>query len=331
MTTTTNPVPSRVSNGRLIEQMLLWGWTIDKRHGDMVLMKHPIMRRKIDVRAATYHKGNTTQTIRDVYDLTTDNDAARFWARTEPLGAEAEATLVAPRPIGPERPEPEPDEPAIAPEDRFAAVARSSDDELTDRLVASASYTPPAEPDKDPPRVIRNRGLTNKVFESLLRDQRPTSSRQLAVRMGHDVNAVSSALSYLYSRELLERVKTGFYQLPPDLRTEDVRVIHRIVNQLNEGLPLEYLRTTLAHDSASTPPLETQPLAVQDVVAALTPTEPDPDPRDRDAAPMDPADVDDLIDTVLDMMFPDGFKARHRRTVDAWAEATRKLIVEVGT
>lgn len=337
--TTDTPVPARVSNGRLIEQMLLWGWTLDKSHGDMVLMKHPLTRHKIDVRAATYHKGNPTSTIREVYSLTTESDAGRFWARTAPLTeVAAEAYAAALPEIHPIAPPPGP---------RLPNPGTRDESGTPPGLVAD-----PAPELKDPPRVIKNRGLTNKVFEAMLREQRPTSARQLAVRLGHDAVATASALSYLYGKDLLERVKQGFYQLPDALRTEDMRVIHRIIGDLNEGLPLEHVRMVMAHhadpperviteakinavsiEAEGTPGtsltvLASEPKAVQDVVAALAP---DPDPRDRDAPPMAEEDVDDLIDTVLDMMFPDGFKARHRRTVEAWAEATCKLIVEVGT
>lgn len=42
-------------------------------------------------------------------------------------------------------------------------------------------------------------------------------------------------------------------------------------------------------------------------------------------------DEDSVINDVLDMMFPNGFKAKHLPLIDAWRKATIDLMREIGS
>jgi hypothetical protein len=61
------------------------------------------------------------------------------------------------------------------------------------------------------------------------------------------------------------------------------------------------------------------------------PIEPEPHPAQAVAQAASDRDTDDLIEALLDLLFPDGLKAAQWKTIDTWVEATRQMLNGVHT
>src|SRR5574343_297194 len=174
--------------------MILWGWEPGKRKSGLIDMH--FMGHTIAVQAANVHKGNSAHTFRAVYDITTGGDAAKFWSK-EPKAAPA--------------PEPVAAAPAPAP-------------------VPEPEQVPEPEPTPEP--TVRQRGLANAALGVLLEaNGAALTTSQIAERAGMTRDQANSATHYLWSNQVIDRVKTGVYQARPDsLRVDnrvDVDVEHR--------------------------------------------------------------------------------------------------------
>lgn len=128
------------------------------------------------------------------------------------------------------------------------------------------------------------------------------SPAEIAEAMGFDpadrmvTRGLANRLSYnaKLPDSPIESVRRGLYRLKQGRRQE----------------PTVVAATTSVSPAVVSVPVEAQPV---EIVTAPTPAQ----------------SMDDVLEAVLDLLLPNGFKARHMRFIQPWMTATQRMIEEV--
>lgn len=168
---------------------------------------------------------------------------------------------------------------------------------------------------RSPARSQRYRGASNAVLEVMVAANEPMTTKRLVEVTGLPNDTINHACHYLHTLDLIERVKYGCYKV----KQGNGHVEHRV------GIDI---RSAVADVVAPSPELEpaqasaVAPVAVVEppLTQAVVVTPP---------AATSPIDADSMINDVLDLLFPNGFKAKHLPLIDAWRRATVNLLSEV--
>lgn len=155
----------------------------------------------------------------------------------------------------------------------------------------------------EPPRTLKHRGTASRILDELTQNG-PQSSQMLAEKLGVPLTVIQGSAYHLVSRTgLVKRLKNGFYAA---------------VHQHDHSVRVDYTQ------ESSEKPLE----------APVIPAEPEkvvPELPERTEPPTvlrgEPSDQE--IFDVLDLLVPQGFKAKHFPYVQAWVAATRDLVREL--
>lgn len=136
----------------------------------------------------------------------------------------------------------------------------------------------------------------------------------IAIRLGVNrddkdaIKAVQNRVMQLCANGRLVRLKRGLYAYPPE--PADIAAAMSIPAPTAAPAPAVPAATT-ALDMVGTAVMVATPPPVAVAPAAA------------------PVDVDGVIESVLDLLFPDGFKARHYRFISPWIDATKVMMREV--
>jgi predicted DNA-binding transcriptional regulator len=180
---------------------------------------------------------------------------------------------------------------------------------------------PDREPqDAEPSVVSPSPQVSKRVYELLLAQARPMHIQEIAVTLGFTNDQVSGAIYNLNLKNLLQRVKKGFY-----LAVEQRRVSERQDVGINASLHESVQAVVQQAATAPSAPVEgpevietavDNPEAVETVTAALQPIALSPH-----------AEVTETdIYEILDMLVPYGFKAQDYPAVSRWVEVTKELV-----
>lgn len=292
-------VPTHVTNGKLIDQMKEWGWREGKANGNFVTMRPPanIDGETIKVKPRQVHNGNSSRVISDVYRLTCQGDRELFWRGPSELWVEMVARA------------------EYEAEQRRQARETAAAERATARAANAAATAPPvpSPAPADPPRPKRRRtsDVTSKdVLAVLVKLDRPTRAVDVAADLNIDPTAANlktlvARLGYLADKGHAVRVMNGCYRVAPTAAAMAGRYDHDV-----------------QHHGDIVPPIVVDPPAppADVVVAEQHSTEVVVVYR---ATPE--VDEEAELEAVLDMLLPDGYKAKHRRMVEDWVELTRKM------
>lgn len=157
-------------------------------------------------------------------------------------------------------------------------------------------HPPKDDPDMTTPKITR--GIGEAVHQHLIDANGPRTTKAIAEATGFRRDQVNSAAYHLIQAGVIRRLKTGVYEAT-QARTSRIDVQHHT-------------------DTVVMPAPAAAPASVPVIVST-----PAPAPTVMDAA------AEDTMNDVLDLMFPDGFKARHLPAIEAWKAATIRLMGEV--
>jgi hypothetical protein len=299
-------IPVRISNGRLIKQLKLWGFQEDRTRGDKIEMIGPD-KKCVEVMREHVHQGNTTTRMKHIYKLVCDGDAELFWSRTERLTFATVYRNDAPR-ANPTKPLTQRIElpslhPAPKPELRVADVP--PEPLATTEATAKATR-------------IRNRGLASQVLEIMTADPHQTvNSKLIAKVLGMaDSEPVGAALAYLHDQGHVDRLMRGTYRLSPKLAASST------VHHAHTGPVDMVMGSSNGHVGPATVPAtarEPEPVPVAPIAVADPPTAPTPE-------------VTDVADLLLEFLIPDGyvFQVSHLRAIERWRDETNRLRAVLG-
>jgi hypothetical protein len=270
----------------------------------------PIAEKQIRVRVkpATQHEANPTTTFRDVYKITCDGDAEMFWHGPSDMWLQM---------LSMERAKAE----KRAKDEVAASLAKAA--ERAERMAADAAMknqpvrviapepergAPVANP--KPGELLREakagtRVPSNAVLEILTEHDGPMTVKTIVAKMGLDTSNIRNTIDvanrcgYLTQKGLAERVMQGTYRISDRGKTNDARVQH-------DGIHLR------AVPQQPDPPAVTQQQPPAPEVARVAES------------------VDDVIEAVLDLLLPQGFKAAHLRFIAPWVESTKRMVDAVG-
>ena len=302
-------IPRMPSNRRFIVQMLAWGWKQKKSGGRYITMLAPMESKEtVEVQPPHKHDANATSTFLKVYQLTTQGDAELFWRGPNDLWLEMIKDYEARE---------------AKRKAENMVISSTLERPVIDGTVHAAPAPPPQvrapEPSEEPvapPDGPKKRGRTPGGVVAYLRTadllavmevNRTLDTDQLCRRAGLDPNdlsqrrAVSNLLSTLTRAGKTRRMSVGKYRL------------------VDDGVPrpaplpttLSPASSTLAHETIETPPA-TATIIHNSVI-------------NNSAKPAEET-VDDVIEAVLDLLLPNGFKAQDLRVIQPWIEATKKMV-----
>lgn len=305
-------VPRHPSNRQVYDKLIAWGWQPTKVKGGRMVMRAPVGDETIDVQQPQSHDANATSTFISIYRLTTQGDADLFWRGPSDLWLEMlkqrrsdeaarkeaakKAPALAPRPpvvaSGP-RPNPEAPRPV-------AAAPAPTPQETT--MPFTTTKTKPVPSIKD----VQGAAWSMRSSKSFCIDD-------IAIRLGvarddkDAMKAVQNRVMQLCASGRLIRLKRGTYAYPQES------------SAVAAAMPAAPEPTTIAPATAVAPPATALDVVGTTVIVATTPVAP----------VSSPVDVDGVIESVLDLLFPNGFKARHYRFIGPWIDVTKVMIKEV--
>lgn len=305
-------VPRHPSNRQVYDKLIAWGWQPTKVKGGRMVMRAPVGDETIDVQQPQSHDANATSTFISIYRLTTQGDADLFWRGPSDLWLEMlkqrrsdeaarkeaakKAPELAPRPpvvaSGP-RPNPEAPRPV-------AAAPAPTPQETT--VPFTTTKTKPVPSIKD----VQGAAWSMRSSKSFCIDD-------IAIRLGVDrgdkdaMKAVQNRVMQLCANGRLVRLKRGTYAYPQES------------SAVAAAMPAAPEPTTIAPAPVVAPPATALDVVGTTVIVATTPVAP----------VSSPVDVDGVIESVLDLLFPNGFKARHYRFIGPWIDVTKVMIKEV--
>lgn len=302
-------VPTHPSNKNVLDQCLLWGWTIRAHTSDWVELEHRDRAERIKVRPATFRQGNGGDVLHRAYKITCNGDAVRFWTRQEPYH-----TSKTRQPAGSAQ---------MSDEEMEAFAARKRAESPLDRLDRAAGLrVVPDLPDggraDDEPPASMPEPESPQPSRQTVRSMRDSSySRGSEPRprtIEHDVLRVARALASANPVIQLDAVLS----LIPDLTRQ--QVVNTMTRLADRGL-IEYGHGKGKYVLAA-PPKTPEPAAP---IAA--PSEAPSSLAPAAAAPTSPHG--DTVDAVMDLMFPDGVKTKHMPALIRWREETIRMMTEV--
>lgn len=160
---------------------------------------------------------------------------------------------------------------------------------------------PPAEAEK------RDRGHANRCFDILAGQGIAMSADAVAEMAGLTRQQAASACNWLVKKKAARRVKAGVYE-----------AIQSPASHHQVGIDIG------VHHDAPTAAPETPP------EAAVPPSVVIPGPRPQGSVTVpygtQEDDVEELVSTALDLIFPAGFRGKHLSAVMAWRNATIELV-----
>jgi len=284
-------VPTKPSNKNVLEQAQLWGWTIRSHSSEWVELQHSERTERVKVRPATFRSLNPHDVLHRLYQATCNGSAETFWKRDDPYFDKVREQRQAKHAAGQMT-----DEELEA----FAAAKRSEYED------APPPTPPEDEPETAPvpapivtiqdvygiaprPKTMESNVLN--VFDALAPSD--VTIQQVSTLLGLTRMEASNTVSRLVRRGLVLRDPSGR------------KGIWR-----RSGLqPQDSVRP------AAAAPILT-PVVVTQTPLVLVPT-----PA--------PAVTADVVDDLLDLLFPDGIRARHLDLVEQWRQLTRRMIDEV--
>lgn len=303
-------IPRQPSNRRLIEQMILWGWTPHKS-GKYTTMRPPIGNETVDVQPAQKHDANATSIFLAIYRLTTQGDADLFWRGPSELWLEMLAEQ--------REAERKKREKMNEPRGQQAVPAAPP-------LVVTQSVEPARPSTKGRPSYFTGQkySSTKSVLEVLeASPNRSMDAEAICKKLGlnPDVLAerrsVSNTLSFLYKKGEVRRMKVGSYRaLAPESPPRQEMTL------TTDGLLLPV--TPIIFD----PPVDgvtqnSHPISVtlahEPIVVVVNNSPLTADKHIEES-------VDDVIEAVLDLLLPKGFKAQDLRVITPWIEATKTMV-----
>lgn len=293
----TTHIPRHPSNRAFIQQMKAWGWTEGKTDGTWQVMWSPPIgpQVKTKVRPATQHDANPTRVFLEVYRLTTQGDAELFWR-----GPSAQWLKM----IGDARDRAEREK-----EEAYDRTLTSAQ-RRADEAARSSVPTPEVPEQKEVPvpklRQVRSGPSAKEVLDVLSHHDAPMSASAIAERLGLDITEdriakdITNRCGYLVEHGLATRVMRGVYRVGGQGKSVAARVQHDGIHQGASGDPI---RPPTAVPQQSPPPAATVTKVAES--------------------------VDDTIEAILDLLFPQGFKATHLRYIAPWVESTKRMVEEV--
>lgn len=301
-----NGVPTSPSNRTWLRQAALWGWREGRRKGSEVILHAPpvnkhMKNRTVEMKTGDASDRNSDRNVKELVDLTCAGDRVMFWhgpsttwtqmaeAAWETLEQEKYERSHPPMSKAPTAP------PAAAPEQK--------------------QETPPVKKAK-----WGTVGAHKVVVEDIIKGE---------VRAGRgDVITVDTvAVQYDPDRRMDARFRMSVAsimgRLPILERHEGRRGIYRYI-----GPDLSPRPVPTPIQDPPLPPAEAPPVVETAAVAPIpvTPTityVPLPEPPKPE-----PQDPEQVVTTVLDLLFPDGFKASALPAIMQWREATLALMKE---
>lgn len=344
------PKRTQISNRRFIDRLVEWGWVITKTSGEWTHLRHINTFHRVKVRSATYHRGNSPDTIQQVLNLM-EMTWEKFMAFDIPtavvqiaqednliVGLEKyratgeitpavdalvrdhyndlhEEAIVedAKRTARKVRKQHE----AEARQQREEARKRMSTDavpqvvDLTDVNVMEEleRITAPDEVETPEQRTTRVR-IINRVFDLLVESGEPMSAVRIAEALGDTSRAsATGALLGLVRYGVAERVKPGVYRAVVDMQQQ------RTLRHNVQGTVPVTVSSPLQAAPTQVDPLPAA--ALQRPVQAVQPTS---------------ATEDEIINDVLDLMFPNGMRIRAAdiTLLDQWKNLTGEVLRRVG-
>lgn len=334
------PTVGSISNRALIGKMEQWGWKSKKVSGETTLMVAP-NGTKIEVRSAHIKQGNSKQT----FDELTKAMGMPWADFIRPLNEDELVALKLFKALSIEEIAMVWDawdlqdmtNAARVKEQQRAEQLRLRDERRAnqkierDRRRNQQHTTPPAaieektveKPEK--PDIVpevsaikkRARGAVNRVLDALVSCDEPMSVNRLA-EMLPDIprsTITGACLSLTETHNVAYRVKPGVYRLRDEARRgSDYRV----------GIDITASGAPNAAEVSRAP---------DEVQAKIERAVQKPDgwggwaPEPTAVAPVAPDD--ETLNETLDLLFPEGFKARHLPMIDEWRRATIALMREI--
>lgn len=324
------PSMGSISNRQFISRMKDWGWRVKKVRGEETVLETP-GGKKVTVASAHTHSGNSQHTVNEVLSFM-DMTWQEF---IRPLDADMQLALRIYANLSPEEQDELWQEGKLERaldlmfmkarqrfindrehERRRAARKQDKERKVMSRsqrrqpLPTIAAAPPPPEESATPPEATElppvkpveeirqfTRGLTNRILDHLVASDQPMSTDRLcALEPDAKRASIQGALSNLVKYGVAQRVKPGVFRIRDEARKPgDVRV--------------DVVAHAGAPDNSPVPPQTTATFPVKVGVSMMI-----------------PADDEESMNEVLDLLFPNGFKARHLPYIDAWRAATVNLL-----
>lgn len=328
-----------MSNRAFISRLCQWGATVEKTKGEDTHLRMPDGCRKT-VRSEHHHQGNSAKTCIDLVTdclgtdwntfattlprpLTEDErrdytDLIKITRLDEKRGGEAEKwadvqwfelpSFVKERLH--QEAEKEQQE-----RDREAARERRRIEKEQARMAAEAALAAVPDPDdtdsvssetEEKIKARREKGHVNLVFDALVEAKVPMSISKMAEMTGLTRDQAGAAAVNLCNGGSIMRVKQGVYKAKEQYAATEVHMtVEPQPVQMTERaaeaiVDLVDIDRTLRGDKALEQRVERRPVLDEDVA-----------------------------NDILDLLFPQGFKARHLPAIERWKEATEYLIHEV--
>lgn len=182
-------------------------------------------------------------------------------------------------------------------------------------------------------RARSAQSMTNQVYELLLGQGTPMSAHKITEMTGLTKDQVTGAFWNLKAQGMVRAVKRGMYQAIDTRKSEvDVTVdVHR-----NDHRPDRVVVTT-ATEATDTVLGDRLPASDTDSAVPMPMIVPSTNETDGFGLPKNEwerpktNDIDSLMETVLDLLFPDGMhiKASDLKAIVDWQEATKNLLRRV--
>lgn len=321
------PSYGQISNRSFIKRMEQWGWFPAKRKGDWWKMESPLGDH-VDVRAPHIKQGNSAHTFNEVLSCM-DIDWSTF---INPLEAEERVAKTyasfqsAIREVYDFAKKQERTEEEIA-QRREEKRKRKHDERLAQDATQSQSIsglTPGGtcrqavpEPIKEEPVARKKRATkiyTQTDYFDTLKTLGEASAKDVASILEIDtsdksqVQRVYSAFNVLSRKGKIERIGGGKWRAVPPTPSADLAPADA-KDEIEE----------MKHPDPAPKPMDVDNPAVEETKA---------EPGVR-VLQREPTKVDLKVEDIADLMFPDGFKAKHISLVSEWMNITRDLIREV--
>ena len=302
-------IPTKVANGRLIKQMELWGWVKSKNRGDRWVMADSTRPNvpSVSVMAPQVHKGNSTATIRMVYDLVCGGDAEAFWARKAPYNVPTTDAIVD----------------TVVTQGTYHFDTNTPDQIINTGDAVMVLHVSKGEPPAEEPQPAeqedtvaeealseehkRQRGIAAQVLGYMEAHPHETATGPtIAARTpGLDASNATNALAYLCKLGHVERVMRGTYRLSPNLAAEKVYRHEHTGGLEVPKVPKGGMPTSLP---------------VGPGVVPIRPEASNP--------PVVETDSGDDLDALLELILPEDYRFHpsHIRAMRKWQEATAELL-----
>lgn len=326
------PAPTQVSNRTIHDRCLEWGCKVNKTNGNWVWMTSP-MAVRFKIRPPQQHQANSKHDIERMLDAIAVPWAVFIAAEILDVKELQRLGEGFKNHGGPtEQPDDEMGPCSVCQEGVIRAVLVKRGKKIAHSYClakpqeAQPDPTPPTEeetetvpaPDvlevivTDPPEEVEDQvtprqRYINQVFDLLVERGDPMSNQAVAEAIGITPQQATSAMAALCSQGVVVRVKAGVYQARPDVmrRQSNVGVVISSVEKPFGTIPSGYV----------VQPTE-RPGHVTFSQVESVHREPD-------------AEEDETLNEILDLIAPNGFKARHLPLIDAFKRSALALMREV--